>query len=64
VDVKVQVLANGHVSRADLVAAPDNSVLAEPARVAARQWVFEPARVADHPVASSVIIHFRLHEIR
>jgi hypothetical protein len=34
-------------------------VLSEPARAAARQWIFEPARVADQPVVSSVIIHFR-----
>jgi TonB family protein len=64
VDVKVQVLANGHVSRADVVSAPQDSLLSEPARVAARQWVFEPARVADRPVASSVIIHFRFNESR
>jgi TonB family protein len=64
VDVKVQVRANGQVSRADVVSAPENSLLSEPARLAARQWVFEPARVADRPVDSSVIIHFRLHESR
>jgi TonB family protein len=64
VDVKVQVLANGEVSRADVVSAPQNSLLSEPARVAARQWIFEPARVHDRPVASSVILHFRFNESR
>jgi TonB family protein len=62
VDVKVQVLADGHVSRAEVTNAPQNSLLAEPARVAAEQWVFEPARVANRPVASSVVIHFRFRE--
>jgi len=61
VDIKVLVEEDGHVARADIVHASGNGVLAEPARAAALEWKFQPARAAGQRVASSLILHFRFN---
>jgi protein TonB len=61
VDVKVKVEEDGHVTRADIVHISGAGLLAEPARVAALGWKFQPARESGRRVASSLILHFRFN---
>jgi TonB family protein len=61
VDVKVLVEEDGHVIHADVVHASGDGLLAEPARLAALGWKFQPARAAGRRVSSSLILHFRFN---
>jgi protein TonB len=61
VDVKVLVEEDGRVTHADVVHASGNGLLAEPARLAALGWKFQPARAAGRRVSSSLILHFRFN---
>jgi TonB family protein len=60
VNVKVNVAESGVVRNAEVIeyGDPPNWTLADAALAAARRWTFQPARVEDTPVSSSVILHF------
>jgi hypothetical protein len=58
VDVKVFIDEWGRVSRAQVLT--KRTELAGAALTAARQWQFTPARKHDKPVASEMVLHFRL----
>jgi TonB family protein len=61
VDIKVLVEEDGRVAHAEVVHASGDGFLAEPARLAALGWKFQPARAAGRRVSSSLILHFRFN---
>jgi outer membrane biosynthesis protein TonB len=62
VDVKVWVDENGRVTRAQPLSGESEPEIADMASNAAMKWTFEPARIADRPVSSEVVMHFRFAE--
>lgn len=58
VSVRVSLDERGHVRGTDLMTKSVDSRLANAAMEAAKRWRFEPARVQDKAVASSVIVNF------
>ena len=59
-DVHVEIDKNGKVISASTSPAPEFGSFPEAATVAARKWIFTPARKGSAPVASEAILHFRL----
>jgi len=59
VDVKVWIDKTGQVTRAELLSESPEPDIADLAANAALKWTFEPARVADRPVSSEMVMHFR-----
>ncbi|MBV9742841.1 MAG: TonB family protein [Acidobacteriia bacterium] len=60
VDVRLTVDANGSVRNANVLTPHLNPALAKAALDSTRQWRFRPAREGDEPVASQVVIRFKL----
>jgi TonB family protein len=58
--VRVAIDPEGVVRDADLVTKDVDDHLGRSAVEAARLWKFEPARVEDRPVASSLVVRFQL----
>jgi hypothetical protein len=63
VDIKIWVDESGHVTRAQPLNDSDPEI-AEMASLAALKWTFEPARLADRPVSSELVMHFRFAQSR
>ena len=59
VDVKVWIDKTGQVTKTELLSDDPEPDMAELASNAAYKWTFEPARLADHPVSSEMVLHFR-----
>jgi hypothetical protein len=59
-DVRVGIDKNGKVISASTDPLAEFGSFAEAATVAARKWVFTPARKGASPVASEAILHFQL----
>ena len=59
VDVKVWIDKTGQVTKAELLSDHTETEIADIAAHAALKWTFEPARLADNPVNSEMVMHFR-----
>ncbi len=59
VDLKVWIDNSGQVTKTEILSKHSAPEVAEIASNAARKWTFEPAQVADRPVSSEMVMHFR-----
>ncbi len=59
VDVRIWIDETGQVTKSELLSGNAQPEIAHIASTAANKWTFQPARIADHPVSSEVVMHFR-----
>lgn len=58
IDIRLRVNERGRVANLRVIKAAERADLTRSASRAAREWVFEPARLNGRPVSSDVILHF------
>jgi outer membrane biosynthesis protein TonB len=63
VDLKLRIDTEGRVSTIEVLGAEAQPELARITSTAASRWTFEPARIANRPVESEVLAHFRFRPI-